>query len=266
MSFFQNYHILLACPAYGGVVHVPFFESVLKLQKICFLNNILLTVFPLSNESLIPRGRNFYCALTLANPNITHLLFIDTDIEFDPDSIIRMLKFDKEIVCGPYPKKHIDLKKVRDIILKNPEIDLDKLESKTLEYVVNLLPLKEGGIIQHTNGFIKCMYAGTGFMLIKRDLLLKMKEKFPELKYTNDVNGYDSPETRDNFYAFFDCFVDPVSKRYLSEDYAFCQRFLEIGGDIWLDILCNLNHIGLRKYSGRYQTIFDVANDEIINK
>ena len=88
---------------------------------------------------------------------------------------------------------------------------------------------------------------GTGFMMIKKSVIMKMIEKYPETKYVNNVAGYGKAEL---FYSLFDCAIDPVSRVYLSEDYLFCKRWIEIGGELWLDICTNLNHTGVIDYKG----------------
>jgi hypothetical protein len=80
----------------------------------------------------------------------------------------------------------------------------------------------------------------------------EMVETFPELKYNNDVTGYFNGSNNEQFYAFFDCIIDDKSKRYLSEDYAFCQRWLQLGGEIWVDLLCDLSHLGSYNFRGSY--------------
>jgi hypothetical protein len=87
-------------------------------------------------------------------------------------------------------------------------------------------------------------------MLIKRQVLEKMVEAYPETKYNNDIAGYNAPELVDNFYALFDCIIHPVSKRYLSEDYLFCERWSQIGGEIWAHSKTLLNHVGHYEFQG----------------
>ena len=58
-------------------------------------------------------------------------------------------------------------------------------------------------------------------------------------------------------WLFFDCMVDPDSGRYLSEDYAFCRRWRDIGGKIWVDLQCKLLHLGQHNFRGFW--FFDKA-------
>jgi len=97
----------------------------------------------------------------------------------------------------------------------------------------------------------------TGFMMIKREAIDKMIKAYPELKYNNDLNT--PPELNDYFYCFFDTMLDPKDKRYLSEDYTFCRRWQQIGGECWLDPTISLNHFGSFCFVGNPQQIIQIT-------
>jgi hypothetical protein len=96
------------------------------------------------------------------------------------------------------------------------------------------------------NGFIPILDGPTGFMCIKREVFKKLEEKFPELWCKNDHQNRDF----DDYHACFDCMIDPGSKRYLSEDYAFCRRWQQCDGKIYADINTTLGHVGNLPFSG----------------
>ncbi len=98
------------------------------------------------------------------------------------------------------------------------------------------------------DGFVEVAEAPTGFMCIKRDVFTRMMEKYPELKYTPD--GPPGHPEAHLHWLFFDCMVDPDSGRYLSEDYAFCRRWIDIGGKVWVDLQCKLRHLGQHNFGG----------------
>jgi len=87
-------------------------------------------------------------------------------------------------------------------------------------------------------------------MMITKSVIHKMIAKYPETKYRNNVAGYGNNIMSDCFYALFDCCIDPISKVYLSEDYLFCKRWIDMGGELWLDLNTNLNHTGIIDYKG----------------
>ena len=239
MDDLTDVNLLIATPCYGGLVHEGYMRSLLDLQKILLQLNIKHTVYTIGNESLITRARNSIVALFLGNKNFTHLLFIDSDITFSPQSVIRILKFRKPVVGGAYPKKNVDFNLCKNNIIKNSNISENDLLAKSMNYAVNIISESNSDqqIAKIHDGFVKVSNIATGFLLIQKEAILELVEHYPNQKYHNDCEGYDSEETRNNFYTFFDTLVHPVSKRYLSEDYAFSQKWIDIGGEIWLDLI-----------------------------
>jgi hypothetical protein len=226
-------------------------QSILNLQRLCDSNGIKLEIFTIGNESLITRARNFYVSVMLAKKEYTHMIFIDADISFNPLNVIRMLSSNKDVVAGCYPKKGINWEKVTTLARENV-VEKEFIEPASYDYAVNIITENDHGTqrVPIQNGFMKVAYAATGFMMIKREVLEKMAREYSHLKYVNDVGGYDSHGNKDYFYALFDCVIDPVSKRYLSEDYAFCKRWLAMNGEIWVDLSCNLTHSGTYDFKG----------------
>jgi hypothetical protein len=97
------------------------------------------------------------------------------------------------------------------------------------------------------DGFAPVLDGPTGFMLIKRCVFENMQKAYPELNCKNDHQNRDF----DEYHAAFDCMIDPVSKRYLSEDYAFCRRWQQMGGKIYADTQTTLGHVGNLPFNGQ---------------
>lgn len=248
----RNTHVFLATPCYGGLVTEPFHRSMMNFTNILQTNTITFTSMTLANESLVTRARNTLAAAFLERLKCTHLMFVDADIEFEWDSILKLLDYDKDVVVGAYPKKGIAWEDLHNDISAGivPKHDT---ELYSTNYALNFEKTNDGKLISE-NGLYKLKDAGTGFMLIKRDVFNKLITNFPDIKYTNDINIQSS--VSNNFYAFFDTSIDKDSNRYLSEDYTFCRRWQSIGGEIWLDPNIKLNHIGHHVFAGHIQKIF----------
>jgi hypothetical protein len=181
------------------------------------------------NESLITRGRNNLMAKMMTNTQATHFMFIDADIRFQPDSILQMIACDKEVIGGLYPKKALPV-----------------------NYVINLKPeTKIQGDIFTVDT------TGTGFLLFKRSVYEAMIAKFPETKYVDDVGLGKQFEPM--MYSIFDCKIDDRG-HYLSEDWLFCRRWQDMGGEIWVHSKVLLNHIGHYEFQG------DLSKIDIIDK
>lgn len=249
-------NVLIATPCYGGMLCHTYLHAVIKMKELLAKYGIQCTLHTIAKESLITRGRGYFVSLFLTLKDFTHLFFIDSDISFEPESVIRMIMSDKDIIAGIYPKKNVDFKKIvetYDNAVKNGQTTV--LPQSTFDYCINL---ETHNNIVVTNGIMEALYVGTGFMMIKRNVIEKMVEAFPETKYANDVEGYFMPnqQNKDNFYMLFDCIIDPESKRYLSEDFTFCYRWRQLGGKIHVDVNCDLTHSGIFDWIGSFKTIF----------
>ena len=249
----------IATPCYGGQLMEPYFRSTIRLMTFFNQHQIPLAFGTIANESLVTRARNVLLAYFL-NSDYTHLLFIDADIEFSVEDVLKLYAADKEVAVGAYPKKGVAWNRIRESMHSTP---LDKqLTDKEIaaygsDYAINFkFTNRETKSIAVEQGLIKLHDAGTGFMMIKRDAILKLIRAYPEIKYNNDV-VINNGDLKDNFYALFDTMIDPTDRRYLSEDYTFCRRWQDIGGDIWLDPSISLNHYGHFCFQGNPQAIIN---------
>ena len=246
----------IATPCYGGQLTEPYFRSVIKLMTFFNGNKIPLAFGTIANESLVTRARNVLLAYFL-NSDYTHLMFVDADIEFKVDDILKLWVHNKDVVVGAYPKKGVNWTHIKQAIIHDPSKELTPQQIGALgsDYALNFkFSNREAKTVAVENGLIQLHDAGTGFMMIKREAILKMIKEYPDLKYNNDVQMH-GVDLKDNFYAVFDTMIDPVDKRYLSEDYTFCRRWQEMKGEIWLDPSISLNHYGSFCFQGNPEMI-----------
>ena len=251
---FEGKHLFIATPCYGGQVSEPYMRSLVRLILLMNRFNVEFTLSTLAKESLITRGRNTLVSFFMENEKATHLFFIDADIEYQPEDVLRMLAYDKPVITGAYPKKALNWDSILNAA-RSPNLNEtpETIEGHSSNYVTNFdYPTDDEGNklpnVQIQDNLIKLLDAGTGFMMIKKNVIQEMFDKFPETKYNNDLN-IDS-KFEPFMYALFDCIIDPESRRYLSEDYTFCRRWQQIGGDIWLDPRVALNHVGHYTFRG----------------
>ena len=252
----------VATPCYGGQLTEPYFRSVVKLMTFFNQHRIPLAFGTIANESLVTRARNVLVAYFL-NSDYTHLMFVDADIEFQVEDMLKLFVHNKDIAVGAYPKKGVNWSHIKEGILMDPSRQHTNQQIGALgsDYAINFkFSNRETKTVAVENGLIKLHDAGTGFMMVKRETILKMIEKYPELKYNNDVQ-MGGVELKDNFYALFDTMIDPIDKRYLSEDYTFCRRWQAMDGDIWLDPSISLNHYGSFCFQGNPEMIIQFNND-----
>lgn len=259
LEYLRKQTIFFATPCYGGQVTEPFFRSMMRLTSTLNHYGVNFVVSTLANESLVTRARNTMVSFFMENPNNTHLFFIDADIEFSPEDVLRMIGYDRDVVVGAYPKKAMNWASILHAARNNVDIAPAEIEKYSSNYVVNFdLPTDKKGNrlprVQIKDNLIKLNDAGTGFMCVKRAVIQRLFDVHPELKYKNDINVDNKYEPF--MYALFDTMIDPQSRRYLSEDYAFCRLWQAQDGDIWLDPRTNLNHVGHYTFRGNIRKLF----------
>jgi hypothetical protein len=235
---------MFGLPCYDRSITEPFFMSFVKTVMYMRDINMKFAVSTIT-DSLINRARNNLVAKFMANPQFTHLIFLDVDLAYRPEDILKLLWHDKDVITGSYPIKEILWDKV--VKLAKDDVEAKDLSKKSTRFVVN--PVKAGdNTIETHNGAISVHDAGTGFMCIKRSVFEKMIEEYPDLKFFDDT-GSMNEEERNWTYAFFNSFVDD-DKRFVSEDYGFCRYWQKMGGKIWVDPAIEIDHLGRFMFQG----------------
>jgi hypothetical protein len=250
--------IFIATPCYGGQLTEAYFRSVIRLLTFCNQHQIPVAFGTIANESLVTRARNVLVAYFLQS-DFTRLMFIDADIEFQVEDVIKLIAHNKDVAVGAYPKKGVNWQRIRDSVKQTDQPYDDRaIASFGSDYAINFKFInRDAKQIAIEDGLIRLHDGATGFMMIKREVINKMIEAYPDLKYNNDLNT--PPELNPHFYAFFDTMIDPKDKRYLSEDYTFSRRWQDIGGEIWLDPSISLNHYGSFNFQGNPAQIIQVG-------
>ena len=244
--------LFLAAPMYGGQCSGMFARSIADLTSLCTQYGVQLQLYFLFNESLITRARN-YCADEFMRSSCTHLMFIDSDIGFNPNDVIALLALQDEtspydVIGGPYPKKCISWEKIKLAVDKGvADDDPNVLEKYVGDYVFN--PKGNQGSIPIGEP-VEVSEIGTGFMMIRRRTFEKYAETFPHLSYKPDHVRTEHFDGTREIMAYFDCIIDPESKRYLSEDYMFCYNVQKMGGQVWFCPWMQLQHVGTYIFGG----------------
>ena len=202
--------IKILTPCYMGQVTSKYFHSVLNLGAYLMKIGVNFTVETLPNCSLISLGRNIMLQRALLDPNWTHIMWIDSDIEFVPQCVHSMLVDDKPIMGGFYPKKGLPI-----------------------DFASSPMP---GG--EDDENWFETDYVATGFMLIKREVIEGMIEAYPERQFFYQGS--------DNFYDLFSPYIDTEmpNRLYLTEDYAFCRLARAVGYKSYMSKRFTLGHHG----------------------
>lgn len=214
-------HICMPC--YGGMLTESTFMSVVRWGNTARQLNLDWTLETLTNESLISRARNTMVAKFLSNEESTHLMFIDSDIGWEPWHLLLLLHHDKDVVGGMYPLKGLPIK-----------------------WCVNAI---ENGLEEDNGRLQEVSKTGTGFMCIKRHVFEKLVDHPATIPFVNDIGLPE--ELNKDMKTFFD--TDVREGRYYSEDWTFCENWRDLGGRVWVDKRILLKHTGTYTYDAQGQ-------------
>ena len=248
------YNIMICTPCHSDVT-MHYTQGLLELQQLCIKKGIRIT-FTLLKSSLVTQGRNL-CASVFLESNCTHMLFVDSDIYFRAESIIKMLDIDKELISIPYPLKTMMwdklYKKWNDGEVKN---------AGDIHRWLNTYPMKvaDPDNITLDSGVMEVTHSPTGCMLIKRSVFDKMIEKYPDKNIVQKTVINGEYVDRPHLWNFFDCIHDPETKTYLGEDFSFCKLWKDIGGKCYVFVNDPIIHVGEHQYEGCFRDELKLAD------
>jgi hypothetical protein len=248
----ERIHLAVATPCFGGQLSSIYVQSIFRLQgALRAKSNVEMKVLLRDGDALITRARANLMTQFLDDASATHFLFIDADIGFEPEQVFRLIECGADMVAGVYPIKRVNWDKARRLI----ENKRQSLAPGALDYV---LELEDPDHVAVVNGFTRIRYAGTGFLMIRRHVFEKMCAAYPSLQFFREHSHDDLVGSRNRF-ALFECMIDPATGTYLSEDFAFCKRWTDIGGEIWADLQSRLDHVGPSVFHGDVSSQFGAA-------
>jgi len=265
--------LFVATPMYGGQCHGAYTKAITDLMILCTKYGIEAKLFFIFNESLVQRARN-YLTDEFVRSGYDHMIFIDSDIHFEPQDVLVMMHFattrdDMDVVCGPYPKKAISWEKIKVAVDKGYA---DKNPNQLEEFVGDFVFNPADGVTQfRVDEPVEVKESGTGFMLITRTALEKYDKAFPTQSYKPDHVRTANFDGSREIMAYFDCVICPDTKRYLSEDYMFCQWMRKAGGKVWLLPWMRLKHAGSYIFGGSLQALAAInvsptAGDDVMKR
>jgi hypothetical protein len=255
--------LFVATPMYGGQCHGMYTRSTNDLSALCMHYGIEVKFYYLFNESLITRARN-YCCDEFMRSDSTHMIFIDSDIGFDARDVLSMMalmdheddKSKYDIMCAPYPKKCIAWEKIKAAVDQGKaDEDPQNLDNYVGDYVFNPVPGTDRIQLDEP---AEVLEGGTGFMMFTKKILQKYKDAYWNdsvnspggFRYRPDHVRTKEFDGKSEIMMYFQALIDPETRRYLSEDYMFCQWARKIDLKIWLCPWMKLQHVGTHVFGG----------------
>ncbi len=236
----MNLHLVIGTPMYGGMCTSEYTQSLLNLSESANKSDVKLTTIFLGNESLIQRGRNTVAHHFMNLPDATHLLFIDADIKFRTEDVVRMIQADKSLIIGPVGLKGYNWEEIRQAAI-NGEQDINRTGGV---FNINKLP---GIDMVDENTPFEIEHGGNAFMMIRRDVFETLKPHTPI--YTN--GGRSLPDDVE-IYDYFRVEINKDTNHLLSEDYFLCHSYRQLGGKVWCAPWVETGHFGSHLFNGKY--------------
>ncbi len=258
--------LFVATPMYGGQCGGMYTRSICDLTALCVKYGIEVRSYFLFNESLITRARN-YCVDEFLRSDAEHMLFIDSDIGFNPQDVIAMMALqtpesEYDVIAGPYPKKCITWEKIKQAVDAGvADEDPNRLEDFVGDFVFNPAVDENDPSTKsiRLDEPAQVLETGTGFMMIRRSTFDKYKMAYPQYSYKPDHIRTEAFDGSREIHAYFDCIIDPKTKRYLSEDYMFCQNVRNMGGKVWMCPWMHLQHTGAYVFAGKLPALASIG-------
>ncbi len=215
--------VFVALPAYDFKVSLKLAVSLVKFGQAALRHGINLQIGSICGCSVVSRARNLL-AQDMLESDCDYLLFVDSDINFEPEHIFRLMAWAQD------PKKGI-------------VAGVPRTRSETKTYIANLEYDGNGDLTMNGMGLVRAERVATAFMLVRREVFTTMVEAHPEWKY------YDKKTDR-TIPCLFD--FQLTEEGYIGEDYLFCDRARELGFEVWVDPTITLGHMGVQEYTGNY--------------
>ena len=216
--------IFIALPAYDFKVSLKLAVSLARFAQAAPQHGIDIQIGSICGCSVVSRARNLL-AQDMLDSKGDYRLFIDSDINFEPDDILRLMAW-----ASADPKKGI----VAAVPRTRSE---DKVYIATLNYDDN------NELTMNRMGLVRAERVATAFMLVRREVFVTMAAAHPEWRY------YDKRSDR-TVPCLFD--FQLTEEGYVGEDFLFCDRARELGFEVWVDPSITLGHMGVQEYVGNF--------------
>jgi hypothetical protein len=215
--------IFIALPAYDFKVSLKLAISLARVAQMAPSHGVDIQIGSICGCSVVSRARNLLVK-DMIDSECTDLLFIDSDINFEPNAVFRLLAWTSN------PKKGIvaGVPRVRDV---------NKTYIADLNYDENMQLTMDG------MGLVRAQRVATAFMMIRRNVFTDMMAAHPEWEYLDKRCDKVVP-------ALFDFML--TDEGYIGEDFLFCDRAREIGHEVWIDPTISLGHMGVQEYEGNF--------------
>jgi hypothetical protein len=227
--------VIFATPILSHHVSLEYYNSMIKTEWALIERGILHGHIQRGGDPYLSKVRNKLATDFLRQyPNATDLFFVDDDVGWPAHKAIEFIDNTEPVLAGIYPKK-----------------------SDALDYPVQLIADKSTGMLVERDGFYKAQAVPTGFLRIKRWVLEEM------VKISGVFYDTESDERVVEYYNLFEMGVAP-DRWWTGEDYAFAKKWIDMGGEVWVDPDIDFSHRGTKKWESNLLQNMQVFRDKAL--
>lgn len=214
-------NVFVAIPTGSSAIEAPCVVSMLRADRALWDAGISATVCVEAGNCHVDDARNSLVRQFLKS-KCDRLFFLDADVGFPAENLVSILRHDRDIVAGIYPKKQDDE-----------------------DFPVILMPEKRE---RDADGLLEVLRVPTGFMSVARHVIARQVELHRDRAFLGQAaTASDRP-----YYPIFERTIS--DGRRWSGDYAFCGKVLAAGGRIYIDPDLWFSHQGVKNWEGSLAT------------
>ncbi|MCV2876816.1 hypothetical protein OE810_11200 [Rhodobacteraceae bacterium XHP0102] len=240
-----------------GMVATEFMKSLIGATQLFRTARVSFAIKTYEFSDIV-MSRNYLLSFFMSHPDFTHALFLDSDLSFSGDQILRLLQFDEDFTVAAYPRRKLRLQAFHDLVLDNaarPEEDRltpQQLLARANGYVLQYGPPPGHEFaLKRRDGFVTVPGLGLGFSLLRRAVPEQMIDTGQAAALPRQAS--QSFRELKGFWDFFGHITDAQGSYKYGEDQSFCQRWVfGVGGDIWMDESAKIGHHGLSGFQGDF--------------
>ena len=211
--------VIIGTPTHSGTVHVEFMDSLIQTIRMSIDRKIDIYPVQICGDALVQRSRNDLMAMAIEN-NCDDIIFIDSDQQWNPEWIFKLLDHSADVVGGAVIKK-----------CDSPMFN------------VKIFPTSS---VDESTGLMEVESLGTGFLRISKSAMIAVSDASQEYRDSNKTCK-----------MVFD--IEIVNGELVSEDNVFCRKWRKLGGKVFVDSTMTCSHIGSKKWDGSFIDVFNMV-------
>lgn len=242
--------IAVCTPMWGDLAYRSYINTVLLLSDALRQKGYSMAFYTIGDETLTTKAKNILVHQALQTEDLVGILFIDADIDVNPDDIMSLIESNKDFIGAVTPKKLVNWAQVKNAVLMKEE-DLSLYSG---QYSINFL--NNDAIQVNYDQPLEVKHLGSGLLYVSASVFEKLK---------NISKSYKNPEAdeksnEDFIFEFFSTSIEDETKEFLADDYYFCEKWRSINGTVWAAPWVQVVRSGSYNFRGSFAHTVDMIS------